>query len=455
MARRKAGPRAWVRVSHRTKDLHPTKRRWEVVYETGRMKPNGEPERRTKGGFPNKAAAEHYRDRETPYGKQNAGEPWVDPASGDVTFQTVAEEWLGTYVSESGKARGKAQHHGIVTGPRSLVRTRWGSRRIGDIGHGEVAAWLAELAATKSPSTMRHNFYTFRLVIRYAVQNGLILRDPTVGIRLPKQQSVKAQQAKRYALTPQQVSRAITATPHPWAMYVRLAAATGMRPEELTGLQLCDLDLHTGTVRVERVWVKDEIARKWIYEDAGKTPAARRTIRLDDFTLSHLRAYLEDVHAPQAQAFFAAHPDRRPANPTALPLFPGVGEFKRGRRERQTMADLDAWEFTDRHGEPKAMMHGWFTRRYWATIREAANLPDAVVFYDLRHFYGSWHAARLGQPGALTLAELAESMGHASTQMTLDRYVHTEPDVDKRNAGAGMWATDESNVVPLRPLAGA
>ncbi len=42
-------------------------------------------------------------------------------------------------------------------------------------------------------------------------------------------------------------------------------------------------------------------------------------------------------------------------------------------------------------------------------------------------------------------------MGHASTQMTLDRYVDVEPDVDKRNAGAGMWAADDSNVVTLRP----
>jgi integrase len=72
------------------------------------------------------------------------------------------------------------------------------------------------------------------------------------------------------------------------------------------------------------------------------------------------------------------------------------------------------------------------------------------VFYDLRHFYGSWHAARLGEPGALTLAELAESMGHASTKMTLDRYVHTEPDVDKRNAGAGMWTTGDANLLVLR-----
>ena len=454
MARRKTGPRAWVRVSYRTRNLPKSRRRWEVVYETGgfRVDKHGDlqPVRRTKGGLHTKDAAERYRDEETPAAKHSQRQAWVDPQSGDVTFQVVAEEWLSTYVSESGKARGKAQHHGIIIGAESLVRTRWGARRIGDITYGEVAAWLAELAATRSPSTMRHNFYTFRLVVRYAVANGLRTSDPTVGIKLPKQQSLKAQQAKRYALTAKQVGALVAATPHPWAMYVRLAAATGMRPEELTGLQLRDLDTNQGTITVERVWVKDEISRRWLYEDAGKTPAAARTIRLDDYTLQRLRAYL-DLHGERAEAFFAAHPNRRPADPTALPVFPGAGDFKRGQQQRQQNSDLVAWEFTDEAGRPTPLKHGWFTRRYWEQVREAAGVPEVVVFYSLRHFYGSWHAGRLGQPGALTLAELAESMGHASTQMTLDRYVHVEPNVDKRNAGADMWATDDSNVVALRP----
>lgn len=55
------------------------------------------------------------------------------------------------------------------------------------------------------------------------------------------------------------------------------------------------------------------------------------------------------------------------------------------------------------------MRHGWWTRRYWSAIAEAAGLPDGMTFYDLRHFHASWHAARLGQPGALTIAELSEA----------------------------------------------
>ena len=42
--------------------------------------------------------------------------------------------------------------------------------------------------------------------------------------------------------------------------------------------------------------------------------------------------------------------------------------------------------------------------------------------------------------------EISQRLGHASTKMTLDRYSHAQPDRDKRNATAAMWATDD-NVV--------
>ena len=55
--------------------------------------------------------------------------------------------------------------------------------------------------------------------------------------------------------------------------------------------------------------------------------------------------------------------------------------------------------------------------------------------------------ARSARP--LTIAELSERLGHASTQMTLDRYVHVEPGVDKRNASARMF-DDEQAVTTIR-----
>jgi hypothetical protein len=121
------------------------------VYETPTNK------RRTKGGFMTKQAAEHYRDHDTPAAKHNQGQAWVDPQRGDVLFRHLANEWLANYTSKSGKARGYSQHAQILSGPLAAT---WADRRVGDITHGDVAGWLANLTASRAPSTVRHNFYT-------------------------------------------------------------------------------------------------------------------------------------------------------------------------------------------------------------------------------------------------------------------------------------------------------
>ncbi|WP_426241851.1 tyrosine-type recombinase/integrase [Nocardioides sp. LHG3406-4] len=436
MARRKTGPRAWVRVSHRTKDLPTSKRRWEVLYED----PHADPplKKRTKGGFTSKGDAERWRDEDSPAAKHNANQPWADPVRGDRLFQEVAEEWLATYRTKSGKVSGYDQHARITRGERSLVRTSFGHRRIGDISHGEVAAWLKDVTSRRSPSTVRHNFYTFRKVIRYALANGLILRDPTTGLDMPEQRDVNAQQAERIIPTVEQVHALVAATPEPWGIYIRIAAATGMRPEELCALQLGDVSPDGDQITVRRVLVKNRQAKRederWIYEDMPKTRRSRRTIDLDDYTADALRAHLRTQQA-RADVFFKAQPARMPTNPDLLPLIAGVGEFKRGQRQRKIGTDVDWLEFD------RPLRHGWFTMRYWANLRISASLPSSVRFYDLRHFHASWLVDRIGTPGALTIVEIAERLGHASTKMTLDRYAHSQPDRDKRNATAALWAT--------------
>ncbi|MCP3422973.1 tyrosine-type recombinase/integrase [Nocardioides pinisoli] len=438
MARRKTGPRAWIRESYRTKNLPSSKRRWEVLYED----PHQAFKKRTKGGFRTKGDAERWRDEESPAAKHSQRLAWVDPARGDATFQTVAEEWLGTYTSASGKKAGYSQHAQVVLGSRSLVRTHWGHRRIGDITHREVTAWLKETTATRSPSTARKNFYTFRRVIRYAVQNGLILRDPTVGVAVPGQRDLSTQQAERVIPTVEQVHLLIANTPEPWGIYVRLAAATGMRPEELCALQLRDVSAACDQILVRRVLVKDRTTGESIYEDVPKTRRSRRTIDLDDFTADALRVHLTTQQA-RAARWFAAHPDRLPADPSLLPVVPGVGEFKRGAKQRKTGTDVDWLVFN------RPLRHGWFTMRYWSSLRTSASLPTSVRFYDLRHFHASWLVEQIGRPGALSIVEIAERLGHASTKMTLDRYSHSQPDRDKRNATAAMWAAPNVTRLPV------
>ncbi|MFC7494531.1 MULTISPECIES: tyrosine-type recombinase/integrase [unclassified Nocardioides] len=436
MARRKTGPRAWMRVSHKTKDLPASKRRWEVVYED----PNNGFKRRTKGGFPTKTAAERWRDDEF-LQPARQGE-WVDPARGDALFKDVAEAWLPTYVPKRGKVRGQRQHEQIITGEKSLLMKQFGETRIGDITPAAVALWVNN--ANRSPSTVRHYFYTLRLVMKYAQANGIIRRDPTQGVALPEPRKMKDEEADRYPLTLAEALRLAAAVPEPWDMYIRLAAATGMRPEELTGLRLSDVtDDQTVTVRRVVVMHKGQP----MVENVAKTSDSHRAIELDDDTAKLLIDYIAK-HRGRAAKWFAANPEHKHPG-DALPLFVGVGEFKRGQRQRKTGTDVDWLDYST------LCKHGWFYMRHWDSARKAAGVPETVRFYDLRHMHASLLVGMLGQPGAMTLTEVAERLGH-SPAVLLARYAHSPRDrrQAKVNAvNAVMTLTPDSNVVALHKRA--
>lgn len=198
---------------------------------------------------------------------------------------------------------------------------QFGETRIGDITPAAVALWINCMG--RSPSTVRHYFYTLRLVMKYAQANGIIRRDPTQGIDLPEPRKMKDEEADRYPLTLAEALKLAAAVPEPWDMYVRLAAATGMRPEELTGLRLSDVtDDQTVTVRRVVVMHKGQP----MVENVAKTSDSRRAIELDGETSKLLEDYIAK-HRARAAKWFAANPGHKHPG-DALPLFVGMGVFK-------------------------------------------------------------------------------------------------------------------------------
>lgn len=82
-------PRAWVRVSHRTKDLHPSKERWEVAYED----PDAELQAPYQGSIHHESAADKWADD---FRDSTRNGTYVDPERGKHTLATVAGEYLDT-----------------------------------------------------------------------------------------------------------------------------------------------------------------------------------------------------------------------------------------------------------------------------------------------------------------------------------------------------------------------
>jgi integrase len=104
-----------------------------------------------------------------------------------------------------------------------------------------------------------------------ARRGALVVGNPCARVTLPR--TVKAQDDDeddaRY-LTPGDVDSLAVALPEPYGLLVRLAAYTGLRAGEIAGLQLRDIDLTEGTLRVRRQ-VIDAVG------DCGTTPRSGRS----------------------------------------------------------------------------------------------------------------------------------------------------------------------------------
>lgn len=421
-------PRAWVREDPRTRtNRHSRDTRWQVVYIDPLTR-----KRRTKAGFKTKAEAEDWRDDFT---TQIRSGTYIDPAKASITFGALAQEWHRN--THFDRVRTGDDYRKIIDGERSPTNQHFGNVALADMTHETVAEFIATLSGTRAPQTVRNHYYVIRQVLDYAVRTNRILTNPALGVRLPKQRKPWELEEDRYPLTTQDIHAIITHTPPPYDMYVRLIASTGLRPGEAAAITLADVNLTEGTVHIKAVIV--EASGRLHREQYTKTSHSRRTVTLDTTTLALLEKYIRD-HQRRALAWFTAHPEHEHPG-DALPLW--VGGKRGGDTKRP---DLDRLDYS------KPFRPSTFVKGHWHRAREAAGVPHCTP-YSLRHAHASLLVDRIGQPGALTLKEIQDRLGHSSAVMTLDRYAHrsrTKHDEARAALDAALAPTTDNTVVPLR-----
>ncbi|MGW4425823.1 site-specific integrase [Streptosporangium sp. NPDC004631] len=148
-----------------------------------------------------------------------------------------------------------------------------------------------------------------------------------------------------------------------------LATFGGLRWGELAGLQRRDLDLNTGTVRVERQLM--QITGKGLVFADLKSNAGKRTVVIPELIIEDLRAHVRDFTQVGDKGLVFAGPD------------------------------------------DGALRNTNFNRRVWARALQEADLPK-IHFHDLQHT-GNTLAANAGA----SIRELMERMGHASTRAAM------------------------------------
>lgn len=174
-----------------------------------------------------------------------------------------------------------------------------------------------------------------------------------------------------------------------FAMFV-LAIETGMRPGEYLALQWQDVDFKNLSLSVRRT-VK---AKKGggFYFSTPKTAKGNRSIDLSLELLDALKAHR-------------------------------ILQLKAKMKLRNVYRDHDL-VFANEIGDP--LLIGNVRKRYFDQILKKAGLPR-IRLYDLRHTSATMLLAGGEHPKVV-----AERLGHASTNLTLDTYSHVLPGMQKQ-----------------------
>jgi integrase len=305
-----------------------------------------------------------------------------------ITFKAYAEQWLEGLGQVKPSTR--ASYSSVLT--HQLIPA-FGDTPLTALTVEAVNAWLASREATLKPKTLRNCLTLLHKLLADATEGGYLRANrlhQSKALRRPRALR-EGDEADIEVLEPREVHALLDALPPSAEPLFRTAVCTGLRLGELLALQWGDLDRAAGKLHVRRTAYKGGFY-------VPKSKKSRRAVDLGDQLLGALRAWQRAQHGETAPAADAL-------------VFPSA-----------TGAPLD----------PDNLRH-----RVWAPALAKAELRH-VRIHSLRHTFASMLIAQGENP-----KYISAQLGHASVQITLDRYGHLFPD-ERRGAAARFEAQLEA-----------
>lgn len=292
---------------------------------------------------------------------------YIDDRLGRTTVRDYAERWRAAQLHRASSARRVEK---IL---RCHLYPALGDRPLASVRRSDMQAWLKSRQACLAPTTLRSSWSYVAAVFGAAVVDRYIAFSPCDGVRLetaPKTPIAVPTLAEIEAITAQ--------LPPRWRALAMLGAQTGLRPGELLGLCVEQVDFLRRTLVVDRQLRDDEIVPE------PKTDGSRRLVPLPRVTIELLAGHLAAYPSASGVVFTKADGSGRPL------YYPNVAK-------------------------------GW--RR--AVAR--SGVGRRVRMHDMRHFYAS---ALISQGAGLVV--VAARLGHTKTSQTSDTYAHLFPSEDDR-----------------------
>lgn len=327
--------------------------------------------------------------------EMHSGE-YVAPPTNITVLELLVEHWLPhAKTNVSGKTYQRYEE--IV---ETKLVAAFGSTYVSKLQPGQVQqSYDAWLNSGLSAQTVKHFHAVLRNALKYAVRMGLVARNVTERVKPPTVKPVEMlclDERQSLVLLDAVKGTGLEAI-------VTLALFSGLRRGELLALRWSDVNFATGVVTVRQTLqvTRGESVGDKKYKPTvltfkePKTKKSRRVVSLDGEAVAALKGH----RARQSEAR----------------LFLGAGK------------DENGLVFCAGSGEP--LKPDTLTKHFAALVK-TCDIPP-IRFHDLRHS----HATQLLRAG-VHFKVVSERLGHSSVAITLDRYSHVLPGMDKTAADA-------------------
>lgn len=316
----------------------------------------------------------------------------------DMSIEELADVWLSFRKGTISESTWK----GYESDLRAHILPRFGKRRIKSLSPVEIQYWLNSLAKESLPRTVNRIRGTFRNMITFAVEMGLIhlnvmkgvksIKNNADPIRIPSREEVQkllaiAKAGSYYNFSNNDFGYYLEREVF---LIVMLAVRTGMRVSEILALQWRYFDDYEKTILVSHSL--DRSGRL----TPPKTAKSRRVILLDDDTARLLMGWKQE----QEQY---------------IKKYEGI------------VANQHGMVFTTQVGSP--MRYDNFRFRYWDSLTEMAGLPH-LHFHSLRHFTATTLLA-----AGIPSKAVSELLGHSTTRTTIEVYQSVVPETRQQIIG--------------------
>jgi integrase len=307
----------------------------------------------------------------------------------DASNQTVSgymTRWLEDFAKGTIAPR---TYHNYKLQIREHIVPAFGTMKLSKLDTPNIQAlYTAKLRDNLKPSSVRYIHAVLHCALEKAVELRLIPRNPAASARPPK--------IRQEEITPLDVEQTRVlldaAKDDRFECLYILSLTCGLRMGEALGLKWSDIDLDAGTLRVHRQLQRISEGGGLVFSEPKN--ASRRTI---------------DLPHKAVEALWS-------------------------QRKRQIEEQLRAgamWQdhdlvFASSKGTPMDAQN--IVNRYFKPLLRRTGLPD-IRWHDLRHTCATLLLGRGVHPKMVQ-----HLMGHASIQLTLDRYSHWIPSMGRATA---------------------